>query len=142
MRAGDIMTRRVVTVGEDATLAHAAHLLGTAPEATLQVVDAAGHLVGILTATHLLERIRIALSATDLTAAVPGVVADAMTTPVLAMRAETDIEHVAAALADTDTYAVPVVDGFTPIGTITRLELVRALTGAAPTATPPPRNPS
>ena len=135
MRAGDIMTRRVVTVGEDTSLADAARLLGTAPEAALHVVDAAGHLVGILTATHLLERIRIVLSATDLSAAVPGVVADAMTTPVLAMRAETDIAHVAAALADTDTYAVPVVDGFTPVGTITRLELVRALTGGAlPTA--------
>ncbi|WP_127916775.1 HPP family protein [Prescottella agglutinans] len=136
MRAGDIMTRRVVTVPEHATLAHAARLLDAAPEATLQVVDAAGHLVGILTATHLLDRIRAVLSDTDLVTAVHGAVADAMTTPVLAMRAETDIAHVAAALADTDTYVVPVVDGFTPIGTITRLDLVRALT--APT--PPPRS--
>ncbi|GAB2647428.1 CBS domain-containing protein [Prescottella soli] len=140
MRAGDIMTRQVVTVPEHATLAHAARLLGTAPEATLQVVDAAGHLVGILTATHLLERIRTVLSDTDLGAAAAGAVADAMTTPVLAMRAETDIAHVAAALADTDTYAVPVVDGFTPIGTITRLELVRALTGTGPAPAPPPRS--
>lgn len=127
MRAGDIMTRGIVTIGEHATLAHAAGLLGTDPESALHVVDASGRLVGIVTAAHLLDRIRAVLAATEL-AAGTDTVADAMTTPVLAVHADTDIRHVVAALTDALTYSVPVVDGFTPIGAVTRLDLVRALT--------------
>lgn len=51
---------------------------------------------------------------------------------------DTDIRRVAAALADTATYAVAVVDGFAPVGTVTRLELVRALTEPRPD--PPSRS--
>ncbi|CAM3050549.1 CBS domain-containing protein [Prescottella defluvii] len=132
MRAGDIMERGVVTVGEHASLADAVGLLCTDPRATLHVVDAAGHLVGLVTAAHLLEPIRAVLAAVERSTggdATTDTVADAMSTPVVAVRADTDIGHLAAALTDTDTVAVAVVDGFTPIGTVTRLELVRALTG-------------
>ncbi|WP_420910860.1 hypothetical protein [Rhodococcus sp. OK519] len=57
-----------------------------------------------------------------------------MATPVLAVRAATDLRHVAAALSGAGTCAVPVVDGFIPIGTVTWLELVRALTADEPPA--------
>lgn len=132
MRAGDIMTRKVVTIGEHATLAAAAGLLGTDPESTLHVLDDAGHLVGLVTAAHLLDRLRpLLLAATDVVDP-RDTVSDAMTAPVLAVRAATDVRHVAAALSDAGTCAVPVVDGFTLIGTVTRLDLVRALTDGRP----------
>lgn len=131
MRADDIMTRKVVTIDEHATLADAAGLLGTDPESTLHVLDHAGHLVGLVTAAHLLDRLRPLLAATDVVDP-RDTVSDAMTAPVLAVRAATDVRHVAAALSDAGTCAVPVVDGFTLIGTVTRLDLVRALTGGRP----------
>ncbi|WP_127951957.1 CBS domain-containing protein [Rhodococcus xishaensis] len=139
MRAGDIMTTRVVTIDEHATLAYAAHLLGPDPESALHVVDASGRLVGIVTATRLLDRICALLNTIDLASSGWDTVSDAMTTPVLAVGADTDISHIVTALTDRDTrtYTVPVVDGFTPIGAVTRLDLVRALYDRTPP--PPPR---
>ncbi|WP_127946838.1 CBS domain-containing protein [Rhodococcus spongiicola] len=139
MRAGDIMTTRVVTIDEHATLAYAAHLLGPDPESALHVVDASGRLVGIVTATHLLDRIRALLNTIDLASTGWDSVSDTMTSPVLAVGADTDITHIVAALTDRDarTCTVPVVDGFTPIGAVTRLDLVRALSEGTPP--PPPK---
>ncbi|MGF7120577.1 CBS domain-containing protein [Rhodococcus sp. BE178] len=141
MRAGDIMTSRIVAVGEHSTLAQAVRLLAGTPDTSLPVVDASGHLVGLVTATDVLERIRNLLESSDIGEAVGGSVTDAMATPVLAMTADTDIEHVAAALGEPGTCAVPVVRGFTPIGMITRLELVRALAHRETGPAPPRRTP-
>lgn len=130
MRAGDIMIRGVVTIDEHVSLAEAAGRLDVHPESTLHVVDGVGHLVGLITAAQVLER--IAPAARDDAKSDRTTVADAMSAPVLVVRSDTDIRAVAAVLAETGTWAVTVVDGFTPVGTVTRRELRRALTGAEP----------
>ncbi|QBJ94622.1 CBS domain-containing protein [Rhodococcus sp. ABRD24] len=123
MRARDIMTHPVATVGEHATVTDALRLLADSAVSALPVVNNDGELVGLITVANLLDKI----------APAPGPdgavdrVTDLMITPVLAMTPDTDVRHVATALADARTRAVPIVDQFTVIGMITRLEVVRAL---------------
>lgn len=130
MRAGDIMIRGVVTIDEHVSLAEAAGRLDVQSESTLHVVDGAGRLVGLITAAQVLERIAPArdgaIAKSDRTS-----VADAMSAPVLVVRSDTDIRAVAAVLAETGAWTVTVVDGFTPVGTVTRRELRRALSPRA-----------
>jgi CBS domain-containing protein len=52
--AGDLMTAAVVTVGPEDTVAHAARLMYTRKVKRLPVVDANGHLVGIISRTDVL----------------------------------------------------------------------------------------
>ena len=60
MQAKDIMTTRVVTVSENATVLDAARLMAKRRISGLPVVDANGDLVGILTEGDLLRRTEIA----------------------------------------------------------------------------------
>jgi len=52
--AGDLMTRPAITVAPDDTVEHAARLMYTRKVKRLPVVDAAGHLVGIVSRADLL----------------------------------------------------------------------------------------
>src|SRR5690242_8922694 len=57
MHAADIMTRRVVTIGPDNTVAEAAALMLRRRISGLPVVDSAGVVVGIVTEGDLLHRV-------------------------------------------------------------------------------------
>ena len=56
MTVADFMTRRVITVAPDASLAEAAKLMLDHKISGLPVVDAAGHVVGIVSEHDLLRR--------------------------------------------------------------------------------------
>lgn len=56
MNASDAMTRRVITVGPDATILEAARLMLQNKISGLPVVDSKGHLVGIVTEGDFLRR--------------------------------------------------------------------------------------
>ena len=56
MKAADLMTRDIVTVGPETPLAHAIRLMLEHRVSGLPVVDGAGQLVGLLTEGDLLHR--------------------------------------------------------------------------------------
>ena len=56
MKASDVMSRNILSVGRDATIAEAIRLMLDHQISGLPVIDAAGKLVGILTEGDLLRR--------------------------------------------------------------------------------------
>ena len=61
MRVGDFMTRRVMTVAPDASIVEAAKLMLEHKISGLPVIDAAHHVVGIVSEHDLLRRLSLLL---------------------------------------------------------------------------------
>jgi CBS domain-containing protein len=57
MKAGDVMTRRIISVAPDASIREAARLMLKKGISGLPVVDEAGRLVGIITDGDFLRRV-------------------------------------------------------------------------------------
>lgn len=62
MRVQDAMTTRVITIGSDARLQKAADIMRTRNVGALPVLDSAGGLVGIITASDYLRHVDTAVS--------------------------------------------------------------------------------
>jgi CBS domain-containing protein len=135
MRAEDVMSTPVVTVRENAPAKAAIALLTSHGFTALPVVDGDGLLVGIVTEADLM-RDRVLPDARGLiwreehalpTTAPAGTVGDVMTSPAVAVRGGTDIAEVAQVLLDGHIRCVPVSDGRSLIGIVSRRDLLRTL---------------
>jgi CBS-domain-containing membrane protein len=127
----DLMNRQVVTLADTATVLQGWHLLSEKAVGQAPVVDAQGHLVGLLTRADLLKPER--LPSPDSHALVWRAlmlqpVTDIMWTPVPSVAPESDIRRVARVLLDTGLPGLPVVDdqGLV-IGFISRSDILRAV---------------
>lgn len=156
MYASDIMTRDVVTLSPDMTLEVAAERLVQREISGAPVVDDRGRLLGILSESDILRRLKAIaeeslgkrylanrVHSLDLLAflgerehaAVEGVyrqlraskVGDVMTKRAVSVKPTDSIETVAAAMIEHDVNRLPVVDAGRVVGIVTRADLARVL---------------
>jgi CBS domain-containing protein len=133
MRARDIMTSPVHTVGPDATVESAAELLAAESITALPVVDEAGALVGMVSEGDLLWH-RVPGDPTahlrrDLDRAAlhpPRTVREVMTAAPVTTTVDADVADVADTMLQRDVRSVPVVDGHVVVGIISRRDILRS----------------
>ncbi|HTI79923.1 MAG TPA: CBS domain-containing protein [Acetobacteraceae bacterium] len=147
MIASDVMTRNVISVPPDATIAEAVELMLERGISGLLVVDSSGTLVGIVTEGDLLRRdeigtrrhrswwLRLIASpsrqAADFTRTHGRKVADVMTHDVLTVDATSPLTDIVALMEEHRVKRVPVLDGDRVAGVVSRADLLRALSVAA-----------
>jgi CBS domain-containing protein len=154
MRAMDIMTTEVITVGPDTSVRDLAKLLSERTISGAPVVDAAGRLVGIVSEGDLLHRAETGTErrvqrrrarwhdsleadrdlARDYIKSHGGKVGEIMTRDVITVGEMAEIADVADLLEKNRIKRVPVLRDGTVVGIISRANLVRAL-AAVPRAT-------
>jgi CBS domain-containing protein len=154
MRAMDVMTTDVITVGADTTVQELATLLAERGISGTPVVDSSGSLIGIVSEGDLLHRAEIGTAhrhrerrrswwldhfasdlARDYIKSHGRTVKDIMTRDVVTVTEDTDLGDVAALLEAKRVKRVPVLRDNRLVGIISRANLVRALgatKGAAP----------
>ena len=147
MNASDVMTRNVISVPPDATVADAVGLMLERGISGLLVVDASGVLAGIVTEGDLLRRdelgtwrrrswwLRMIASpgrqAADFTRTHGRKVADVMTRDVISVPAASPLSDIVALMEEHRVKRVPVLDGDRVVGVVSRADLLRALSVAA-----------
>jgi CBS domain-containing protein len=147
MIASDVMTRSVISVAPDATVAQAVELMLERGISGLFVVDAAGTLAGVVTEGDLLRRdeldterrrswwLRLIASpgrqAADFTRTHGRKVADVMTHDVIAVNADAPLGDIVALMEQHRIKRVPVLEGDRVVGVVSRADLLRALSVAA-----------
>ena len=147
MIASDVMTRNVISVPPDATVADAVELMLERGISGLLVVDATGTLTGIVTEGDLLRRdelgterrrswwLRLIASpgrqAADFTRTHGRRVADVMTHDVVSVDAGAPLEEIVALMEEHRIKRVPVLEGDRVVGVVSRADLLRALAAAA-----------
>jgi CBS domain-containing protein len=143
MQAGDIMTRTIVAVREEAPLAHALRLLIDNRVSGLPVLDAAGHAVGILTEGDLLQRFEIGTEGKPAgwlaSIFAPGRLADeyirthgrrvgeVMTPDVLTVEEATPLDDVVQTMTSRKVKRLPVTRDGVVVGIVSRADLIRLL---------------
>jgi CBS domain-containing protein len=134
MRAKDLMTSPVVTVGRDTPAKDAARLLVTHGFAVLPVIDAEDRLLGVVTEADLL-RDRLLPDPRDLihdrppepTRPAPPTVAGVMTTEVVTAAPDTHAAELSRLMVDRHLRAVPVVEGDRLVGIVSRVDVLRTI---------------
>lgn len=128
---GDVMGTRVVSVPDTATLQVAWQTMADAGVGQAPVVDAQGHLVGLLTRAELLSLERLPspdVPALAWRAWLMQPVSQAMLSPVPGVTPEIDIRRVAQVLLDTGFPGLPVVDAQDQLlGFISRTDILKAI---------------
>ena len=147
MIASDVMTRNVISVPPDATVADAVALMLDRGISGLLVVDESGTLAGIVTEGDLLRRdelgtgrrrswwLRLIASpgrqAADFTRTHGRKVSDVMTQDVISVTVKSPLEEIVAMMEEHRIKRVPVLDGNKVVGVVSRADLLRALAVAA-----------
>lgn len=134
MRARDIMTSPVFVVERDASAESAAELMTAKSVTALPVVDSGGMLVGMVSESDLLwHRVPPEPSAdphrypdTDPTHK-PPMVMDVMSPYPVTTTPLADVAEVAEVMLDRDVRSMPVLDGDTIVGIISRRDILRAM---------------
>jgi CBS domain-containing protein len=131
MRASDVMTKPVITVTPDTTVKVAAKLLATNGFTALPVLDEDDRLIGMVTEADLVRdrfprdaRYRYLGSGERAPGTTVGAV---MTSPAIGMGTESDVTDLVAAMWEDRVRSMPIVDGSTVVGIVTRRDLVRVL---------------
>ena len=114
MQAQDIMTPEVITIHPEATVREVARLLSDYSISGVPVVDATGHMVGIVTQADIIGK--------DGTT-----VAEIMTERVISVTEETPVDSVAVILTSNRFKRVPVVRGDHIVGIVSRANIVRMI---------------
>lgn len=132
MRARDLMSAPVVTVGPGAPAKEAAEVLAAHGFTALPVVDDDDRLIGIVTEADLIRGripadIRSAHLRPEPPSPVDTTVEQVMTSPVTAMSSGADVADLCQALVDARIRAMPIVDGSRLVGIVTRGDVVRTL---------------
>lgn len=109
--AGQAMTSPVVTVSPDTSVAHIAEILTTKRISAVPVVDDSGAVLGLVSERDLLSRDG-------------GYARDIMTTSVISVTADTDLEQVRRLLVDSPIRRLPVMQDGKLAGIISRHDLV------------------
>jgi CBS domain-containing protein len=134
MRARDIMTSPVFVVERNASAETAAELMTAKGVTAVPVVDGAGRLVGMVSESDLLwHRIPPEPTAdphrypdTDPSHR-PGMVVDVMSQYPMTTTPLADVAEVAELMLDHDVRSMPVLDGDTIVGIISRRDILRAM---------------
>lgn len=149
MRAKDVMTKDVVSVGPDASVHKAAGVMAARRISGLPVINEAGEVLGIVSETDLLHRVELGTGDTPRSwaalfgqkeedaarsfARVHGTkVHEVMSRPVVSVAADAELADVADTFDRYKIKRVPVVSGGRIEGMITRSDLVRALSLSQP----------
>jgi CBS domain-containing protein len=142
MRACDVMTTDVVTVGPEASVAEVARLLVEHRISAVPVVDGTGRLAGIVSEGDLLGRVETptgrrdwwldlvadpAALARDYVKTHGRRAADVMSHPVVTVEAEAPLGEIARLLERRAIKRVPVVRDGRVIGIVSRADLIRGL---------------
>jgi CBS domain-containing protein len=154
MNAADVMTRHVVSVPPDATIEDAVKLMLDRGISGLLVVDAAGHLAGVVTEGDLLRRselgtgrqrswwLRLLVSpgtqAEDFTRSHGRKVSDVMTTEVVSVGSDASLTDIVETMEKHRIKRVPVVEKDRVVGVCSRADLLRALAVTARQVKPAP----
>ena len=134
MRARDIMTNPVHTVWQNASVESAAELMTAKSITALPVVDADGLLVGMVSEGDLLWH-RVPAEPTADGRGIPdtdpdhrpGKVVEVMSAYPLTTTPGTDVADVADAMLQNDVRSIPVLEGRTVVGIISRRDILRAM---------------
>ena len=115
MKAGEIMTRNVITVTEDTPVLDVARILSERRISAVPVRSADGAVVGLISEFDLLSR--------------EGSTAREVMTPgVISVTEDTDVEEVRYLLIERRIRRVPVLSGPNLVGIVSRSDIVRELT--------------
>lgn len=152
MLARDIMTRRVITLQTNATLADATKLLLANHISGVPVLDAAGNIVGMLSEGDLLRRVETATErqrphwleillssgklADEYVHAHSRRVEDLMSRNVCSVQSDTSLSAVVELMERRRIKRVPVVDDGRLVGIICRANILQALTALSPSLPP------
>jgi len=143
MNAADVMTRRVISVTPDTSIDNAVTLMLEHHISGLLVVDAGGHLAGVVTEGDLLHRselgtgrqrswwLKLLVSpgrqAVDFTHAHGRKVSDVMTQEVISVDADAPLSDIVELMEKYRIKRVPVVHKERVVGVCSRADLLRAL---------------
>lgn len=122
MQAQQIMSSPVTTVTRSTPVDECLRIIASSGFTVLPVVDETQHLVGIVSEGDLLREKFATLPRADITAA------DTMTSPVVAMTADTDVSDLASAMLRSGLRGIPIVHEHDVIGIVTRRDLLEILT--------------
>jgi len=137
MRVADVMTTDVITVRPETTLKEVAELLATRGISGAPVVDASGHVVGVVSEADILAKERKPRQQSRLAhlfghethdpKAEARIAGEAMTSPAVTITADRRIDAAAGLMLDRNVNRLPVLDreGLL-VGIVTRADLVRA----------------
>lgn len=146
LKAKDIMTRDVVTVGPEARVEEAIHLMAEKHVSGLPVVDADRRVLGVITENDVLLKDEIPLQAPRIALfgwyVVPDelsakayreargvLVQDAMTRKVLSFDEDAEVIDIARSMVDRKINRVPIVRDGKLVGLVSRADIVRAMAG-------------
>ena len=133
MRASDVMTRAVVTVRPDTTIAEAAALLRERGITSMPVLDEDDRVIGIVSEVDLLRDRMPHDPRSHLRPVLPdrrepgNAVGDVMQEPVICMSASADVADLAAVMLENNVRAVPITDAGRLLGIVSRRDLLRTL---------------
>jgi len=132
MQARQIMTSPVLTVRADTTVREAATLLLENRITAAPVLDAGGELIGIVSESDLVvDRFghdpRNQVRPVQDEPPGPQTVGEVMTTPVIALGPSADAADLAETMLGSDVRSIPIVEGATVIGIVSRRDLLRTL---------------
>lgn len=144
--AGEIMTRKVFSVTEETDIKTLAKIFVERNVNALPVVDASGHLVGMVSQTDLVEQdkplhIPTVISLFDwviylespknfaeevrkVTARTVGEICER---DVITCSVDTPVSTVASLMIDNKAHLVPVIDGGRMVGVVARLDIIRSM---------------
>jgi len=143
MRAIDVMVRDVVTVRADTDVADAIKLLGEHDVSALPVVDAGGHVIGIISEADLIHRVELGTEkhrpwwleavtgasalAEDFAKSHGKKVEELMTREVVSADEDTPLSEIAALLERKRIKRVPILRHGKLVGMVSRSNLIQAL---------------
>lgn len=134
MRVEELMTSPVLTVAADTTVKDVARLLVNRGLGAVPVTGGQNRLVGIVTEADLMrlelhhDPRRHLMPVKDPPDEALRRVSDIMSTPVVAVTRDTDVADVAALMRDRHLTRIPIVEGESVIGIVSRRDLLRPLT--------------
>jgi CBS domain-containing protein len=145
MRAHQIMTRRVITIGTDAPIVDAANIMLDKHVSGLPVVDAAGKLVGVVSQGDFIRRAEIGTqrkrgrwlkflvgpgsAASDFVHERGRKVGEIMTPDPCTVTEDTTLEDIVELMEHNNIKRLPVVRGDKLVGIVTRSNLLQAVAG-------------
>jgi CBS domain-containing protein len=146
LQARDIMTTEVMTVSPQTTVLDLARLLAEHKINGAPVVDDNGRLVGVVTQSNLIDRVKkfelphvvtildahfyLELPGTfkkNLEKLVGNLVSDIMAAPPVTITADVQVDEIASIMARRQVHTLPVLDGDKLIGIIGKIDIIRAL---------------
>ncbi|CAN5918516.1 CBS domain-containing protein [soil metagenome] len=148
MRARDVMSNPVTTIGTNATLLEAAKLLVNMKIGALPVVDERSVMVGIVSEADLIRRMigdtadptpantththpapapQPSLNDAAAKKALSSSITEIMTSPVITATEDTALEEVAGLMLKSRTKRIPILRGDAMVGIVSRIDLVKAM---------------